>query len=214
MAEKLSEYIIPIGILVFGYSILSNLGLISKIGEKPAAISTNISPECPRGQKYNTEIWRDCDPGYVGERTSWLPFSPQSCICQGRIPGRTDQNPPVPTTPITPLDPSWWDKLFAPTAPETVPSTPMPLANPAVWSQYHPTPFVQDTGRFQPIAGQTLTGIAGLDYLQQGLTPGDFSTPAPSIPSGGSGGGGDATYSSPTGQSLTQAQAQAAGIID
>lgn len=109
MAEKLSEYIIPIGVLLLGYSIMSNLGLISKIGEKPATISTNISPECPRGQKYNTEIWRDCDPGYQGQRTSWIPFSPQECVCLGKIPETTviHEIPatPAPGTPIQPAEP-------------------------------------------------------------------------------------------------------------
>jgi len=101
--EKLSDYIIPIGVLILGYSVMSNLGLVGPT--TPKAVSTNISPECPRGQKYNTEIWRDCDPGYLGERTSWLPFSPQSCVCQGKIPAPTvkQETPstpaPAPTSP-------------------------------------------------------------------------------------------------------------------
>jgi len=219
MKEKISDFIIPIGILFLGYTVMQKLFPGSTQGTgQPSSTATK---ECPRSLKYSITplqmITGGCDAGYTKE-TDWFGLYTGNCVCNSPSTPPVNSPPgstPPASTPPTPSTPTWWDRLFAPAAPaETVPSTPMPLTDPAVWSIYHPTPFVQPPGTFQPIAGQGLTGIAGLDYLQNRIS-GDFgsSTPAPTV-SGGGGGGGDGTYTSASGQTLTRSQAQAAGIID
>lgn len=75
----LKSLVLPAGIVVLGYYVLKSQGIISPTYPP----STNITPACPRGTAYMTEIWKDCDPGYLGERSSWIPFSPQKCVCIG-----------------------------------------------------------------------------------------------------------------------------------
>lgn len=219
MKEKISDFIIPIGILLLGYTVMQKLFPGSTQGT--GQLSTTATKECPRSPKYSITplqmITGGCDAGYTKE-TDWFGLYTGNCVCNSPSvtpPVNSPPGQPPASNPPTPSTPSWWDKLFPSAAApaETVPSTPMPLTDPAVWSIYHPSPFVQPPGSFQPIAGQGLTGIAGLDYLQNRIS-GDFaSTPTPTV-GGGGGGGGDGTYTSSTGQSLSRTQAQAAGIID
>lgn len=204
--EKLSEYIIPIGVLILGYSVMSNLGLISAGPTTPKAVSTNISPECPRGQKYNTEIWRDCDPGYAGERTSWLPFSPQSCVCLGKIPETTvtHETPATPTPAAPGILGTISDFLFGggsgggqdfqPSAvpPSLAPPTPAAPLSPGITSGSLLDTLSVGTGaiKYIPTAG-FISPFAPLTPYQQLLnvaTPG--SSPGVQTPLSSSQGGG------------------------
>ena len=89
--EKFSEYIIPVGILALAYGVLSKVGLMPSFGSIQGAQGSaqgaqGMPQGCPRGEYYTTEIWRDCEDGYSGERTSIIPFSPQKCVCL-KMPG-------------------------------------------------------------------------------------------------------------------------------
>ena len=78
ISEQISGLILPIGILFLGYKAMKKIFP----EEVKTAISIQSTASCPRGRAYMTEIWNTCEPGYEGERTSLLPFSPQKCVCQ------------------------------------------------------------------------------------------------------------------------------------
>ena len=58
MATDWSKYVIPVGVVVLGYYVLKNFGILG-----PTCDPTCTS--CPKGSSYSRPLFADCDANYV-----------------------------------------------------------------------------------------------------------------------------------------------------
>ncbi len=79
---KLENYILPIGMAIFGYFVLKSLGFI------PAPTSSEVTAECPRGNCYSRGFFETCAENYISRGNLWNDI----CDC-------IDARPPCPGAP-------------------------------------------------------------------------------------------------------------------
>lgn len=72
---KVSEFILPIGLLFLGY-----FG-IEKLFGKTTPTSDQVTAACPKGKKYTRFLFQDCEPNYVNEAFGSFPMD--ACVCLG-----------------------------------------------------------------------------------------------------------------------------------
>lgn len=173
MKFDISKYILPAGLLYLAWQFLRSQGLISK--EIP--LSSEISKECPKGQKYSRGIFGDCDPNYLSMGYFWDDI----CECQ------TKPQKPIVTTVTNPsIIDDIKNYVYGGDTQQFIPNVPSTLASPSSLSSTGgeaTSPIINDysgnIGYVNPI-----TGLTPWQEIQISSTP---STPSISnpLPSGG-----------------------------
>ena len=69
MATDWSKYIIPVGVVVLGYYVLRNWGILGPVCDPTCT-------QCPKGSDYSRPYFADCDTNYT--ICGWLQ---EKCCC-------------------------------------------------------------------------------------------------------------------------------------